>query len=356
MKTHLLLHDHETERPEVQMKHPLLIAALTFVLVVSLTLSGHGADRESQPASPQDEHLKKISKEEARRIVVARVNGVDITMDSVIEMMNRTRPRKERGAITPENIDALKKKAVDRLVFQELAYQEGKTMGLQPGKEKIDLAVTDFITKLGEEEYRKFLEREGLSEEGLRMQIDRSLTIEGVYAREVAEKSTVTEDELRKAYEQQKDRFFKPEKVVVEDVVFFLRTDDPGSEKKAEEILMMIREDKERSPRNLVLDGTFIVRDYEVKKDRDPQIYDAAKKLKEGDLSGVIKTPDSLHIVKLKAYTPETQITFEEAKGYLEEMAGTQAQRKRMDEWKDELMRKAKIEIFDTPSGSIKTN
>jgi parvulin-like peptidyl-prolyl isomerase len=270
--------------------------------------------------------------------------------------MNRMRPRKDQGALAPESIDELKKKAVDRLIFQELAYQEGKALGLQPDKEKIDAAVADLRNKLGEDQYKKFLEMEGLSEEELRTQVDRSLTLEGVYAREVVEKSVVPEDELRKEYEQEKDKFFNPEKVLVDDVVFFLKTDDPDSEKKAEEVLAKIKEDKDQDPWNLVLDGTFIVREYEVKKDRDPELYDEAKKLKKGELSGVIKTPDSFHIMKLKEYTPEKQITFEEAKGYLEERGRKQAQRKRMDEWKAELMAKAKIETFETPSGSIKTN
>ncbi len=113
--------------------------------------------------------------------------------------------------------------------------------------------------------------------------------------------------------------------------------------------------EKDQNPWNLALDGTFIVRDYEINKDREPELYEEAKKIQRGDLSGVIRTPDSFHIIKLKEFSPEKRPTFEEAKGYLEGRLKVKAERKRLEEWKAELEKEATIEIIETPGGSIKT-
>jgi len=342
---------------EDHMKYVLLAAALTLSCYLPVTVQCFGAEQGTHGATQADDHLKEISQEEAKKIIAAMVNGVGITMESLINMMNRMGAGKDPKQMTPESIEALRKKALDTLIFQELAYQRAQALGLSPDQEKINDALEKLKAKFGSEElYEKFLKREGLTEETMKLQIARSLSIESVYAQEVVEKSTVSEDELKKDYERQKKEFITPEKLVIDDVVFFLNTDDPESKKKAEEVLAKINQDKDKNPSNLEPDGTFIVRDYEIKKDSDPKLYEAAKKLHEGELSGVIQTADSFHIIRLKEYKPEKQASFEEARGYLERKLKTKAEQKRLQEWKKELEKGAKIEMLEASGGSIKTD
>jgi hypothetical protein len=116
--------------------------------------------------------------------------------------------------------------------------------------------------------------------------------------------------------------------------------------KKANEVLKRINADKSKDPWSLVLDGTFIVRDVTIQK--DGELYAAAKMLKPTKLSGVIKARDGLHIIKLKTYSPEHQLTFDEVKGSLEGKFKVEAQQKRLEEWERELRKDAKIDIKDT--------
>lgn len=116
-------------------------------------------------------------------------------------------------------------------------------------------------------------------------------------------------------------------------------------QKKAEEVLKEIQDEKDQNAWKLSLDGTFIVRVYDINKDRDKELYAAAKKLKEGQLSGIIKTAKALHIIKIKTYAPERQLTLEEVRGNIENALRVPAQDRRMLEWEQELRQDAKIEI-----------
>jgi parvulin-like peptidyl-prolyl isomerase len=95
-----------------------------------------------------------------------------------------------------------------------------------------------------------------------------------------------------------------------------------------------------------VLGGTFIVRQTRISKERNPEIYKTMAKMKVGDLSGVIKDRDGLHIIKVNKKEAPRQATFEEAKAAIEPKLLVPAQDKRKEEWERELKKNAKIEIM----------
>jgi parvulin-like peptidyl-prolyl isomerase len=183
----------------------------------------------------------------------------------------------------------------------------------------------------------------------LRAEIKRRILLQRIYVREVTEKVSITDDDVRKEYERRKNEYIVPDKVAVIDVVFLMELDSQASRGKANEILAKINADKDRNPMNLVPDGTFIVRSLDLEKEKDPELYDTARKLKEGELSGVIKTADSLHIIQLTRYTPEKQTPYEEVKGPLKDKLRVEAQVKRFQTWEQELKSRAKIELLNVP-------
>jgi hypothetical protein len=100
----------------------------------------------------------KAGLEEADNVVVARVNGVDITVDSLKSMMKHMIGREGQGSPRPEEAEALRKKALDRLIFQELAYQKAKAEGLTADPKDVDSTLAALKTRLGgEEAYKGFL-------------------------------------------------------------------------------------------------------------------------------------------------------------------------------------------------------
>ena len=334
----------------------LLCTAMTLILTkttLAADVQAPATDESQQqhpPASDGAGIKEGPSPHDPKKIIVARVNGVGITLQAVLTMTNRLIANKGEGDGSPESMKEMKKQALNRLILQELALQQAKAEGVTIEEERISHTIAAVKDKLGGEEgYENFLEKEGMTEQDLKMQIVRNLTLEKIYTLKVLDKITISEDEIKETYEKEKARYHTPEKVSILDVVLFLDPDDKDSQAKAEEVLKKIKEDKDQNPHDLVLDGTFVVRDLDVKKDKDRELYEEARKLKVGELSGVIRTSESLDIIKLTHYSPEKQFTLDEARGYIEAQLRVRGQQKRSLQWEAELKKGAAIEILDAP-------
>ncbi len=303
------------------------------------------------PARQQTAEDMKTGKEEAKKVVVAAVNTVLITMDSLVRMMNRMSIT-NHGDLPADYMEEIKKTALDRLIVQELAYQKAKTLGLKVEQKNVDAAIANFKENTGgEKQAAEFLAKEGLTEAEIRAQVERSLTLELIYAREVAAKVTIPQEEMQSEYEKEKALYITPEKIKLTDVIVFAKPGEQEARKKAKELLKKIRADKEGNPWSLTLDGTFLVRNLDLGKgnerEKEKQLYNEAKKMKPGKLSGIIKTDDGLHIIKLLEYSPQRQMTFDEVKGSIDGKLRVRGQQKRLEEWSAELKKDAKIEIKD---------
>jgi hypothetical protein len=346
----------------------ILIALTVAVIMVGPGLTGCSRASEhdtvkSAPAltQPAESHgdakkagdavsAEKAKKEAAaaKKIVVARVNGADISMYELIRAMNIIAPKyiKEGEQPAPEETSKIRKEALDRLIFEELAVQQAIRDGINPRPGAVDDVVKQVRKNLGTEEaYKDYLNKHDLTEETLRRLIERSQRYEMITSNEIYRKVKVEEKTIKDEYEKEKSRYILPENFVVEDVSFLKGQDDEATKKKAEAILTAIKKNN-YDVWKLVLDGTFIVRQTRITKERNPEIYKTMAKMKVGDLSGVIKDRDGLHIIKVNKKEGPRQANFEEAKAAIEPELLVPAQDKRKEEWERELKKNAKIVIM----------
>ncbi|GEM_PF-2513790 len=288
------------------------------------------------------------------RGVVARVNGVDIIQTELkIKMMQMLAVRTQEGnSGESQQAEALRSDALNKLIIQELAYQRAKAEGMTVEKAELDNAIAEIkAAKGGEEQYLAALKSKQLTEDGLRKNLERNLMVKHIFEKEVARRIVISEEEMKKEYDQTKDEFSKPEKVIVDDVILFLALDDSNALKAADDLLKKINADPGKDPWIFASDGTFLVREGELNKNKQKELYEAALKLKQGEVSGVIRTADSFHIIKLKKYEAEVKADFAQIRGFLERRLRARAQQKRMSEWETEMKKDAKIEIIDDGKG-----
>ena len=325
----------------------------------------HAAEAQKRPAAAAIEGQKQAGEEmngdkaggpaKTEEAVVAKVNGVPITRGSLERMVTKFAQEtaaQEKKVLEEIDRGELREKALDRLIFQELVYQRARHEGIKADQKDIDAAMDKMKAQAGgEEAYRKFLEGISKTEDDARAAVERSLTMELIYKREISDKITVSEDDVKREYEREKDKFVIPEVVSVIDVIFFLDAGKAESFKKAEELREKIVGDKDKNPWNLVPDGTFVVRELAIKKATDEELYKEARKLKEGELSGVIKTNDSLHLIQLKKYSPENRLTFEQMKTFVERKLISARKQELIKKWDEELRKGAKIEIMVSEKG-----
>jgi len=164
------------------------------VLLFTLSLLITGCVKKPPVAAPVSPLPPLTATPADKKIVVARVNGTELTRFSLIDMMNRMSAiNQQLSTFEPE--EATQQRALDQLVLQELALQEAARQGLSVPEIVIDQEMNKIITKLGHEEgYRDFLEKQHLDPVEFRALVERGFLTQLIVSREVLAKVSVLEE------------------------------------------------------------------------------------------------------------------------------------------------------------------
>jgi len=180
-----------------------LIGGLAMIAVVGLSCAHGIEEKKDSNATPSPAgHENMVSQyrkgiEESRTIVVAKVNGSDITMYDLINKMNQIAPTQiPRGhQRTPEMDQVVEKEALDILIFRELAVQEAVRQGMKVPPERIDETLNEIRSKMGSEDaFNKALSTSGQTEESFRKVVERDQLFDMIVKQEVFRKATEDPD------------------------------------------------------------------------------------------------------------------------------------------------------------------
>jgi len=359
-----------------RIKYSIFIVFLSaFAMMTAFTaakaISSSPAEAESAEAAKLQDMKKQgdsdfyrdMSKraELARKTVVARVNGAEINMYDLVGMMNRVVQAYYPNVteLTDELTQEVKKRALDRLIFEELAVKEAVRQGINPKAADVQ-EVIDNIKKAYETEegFQKYLQNRGLTEEQLRERIIRSRRLEGITGREVYQKVTVDPEPVEKLYDEYKKagKLRKAEEYIVKEILVMAGEDEEATRATADRLLAMLK-DNNNDFGKLVLDGTFIVRRIKVDPQRYPIIHEKMETMKVGDFSGVVEDGGTFHIFEVLEKEPVRDLTEEEARGFIEDRLMPNFQEKRRQAWIEELKKGADIEILlDDAENKLRTS
>jgi len=279
-------------------------------------------------------------------VVVAKVNSTVFTQKDLEAEVDRLIPQ----ATFHRNVPLEKRKfyydkAIEALVNRELQYQDAVAKGMEIDKEKVNAQMENIRKRFkSPEEYKAALEKEGITEEKVRAQVEKEMLVQNVVAKKVTEASKISEKDLKEYYEKNASKFKQPESVK-------LRLISAKDEKKAQDILARIKAGEDfgdlaykMSEDNYRVKAGDI--GYMHKGRMLPEIEEAAFKLKVGEMSDLIKAENNWFIIKLEDKKPEHQLSFEEVKDKLKkELETTRAQELR-EAWITDLRAKAKIEVL----------
>jgi peptidyl-prolyl cis-trans isomerase C len=175
--------------------------------------------------------------------------------------------------------------------------------------------------------------------------------------REIAEKITVSDDELKSYYDTHTDEFKAPEMIKARHIL--VKVEDTASEdekkkgkEKAEMYLKKIKEGEDFAklasevsddPGSKAKGGDlgFFPKGRMVKP-----FEDAAFSLKPGEVSGLVETQFGFHIIKVEEKKDSTVETFDAVKDRLRQKLLQDRMRKEVTEFIDKAMQDSKAEIF----------
>lgn len=279
-------------------------------------------------------------------VVVAKVNATVLTQKDIEAEVDRLIPKITfHRSVSNEKRKLYYNKALEELINRELRYQDAIADGMQPDKEKVNAQMEKIKTKFkSQDEYKAALEKEGVTEEKLRAQIEKEMLVQTVSAKKVTEAAQISETEMKEYYEKNTSKFKQPESVK-------LRLISTKDEKKAQDILAKIKAgDNFGELAYNMSEDSYRVKSGDIgymhKGRMLPEIEAAALKLKVGEVSDLIKAEDNWFIIKLEDKKPEQQLSFEEIKSKLKKDLETDRAKELKEKWIADLRSKAKIEVL----------
>lgn len=252
--------------------------------------------------------------------VVAKGKGVEIKrsqLDDTVSSIKATYAARGQ-ALPPEHVALLEQQVLERLIQIQLLLAKATDADKAKGKEVCAKRIAEIKTRAGSEEaLNRQLKSVGTSQDELRAKMTEESTAETVLEREL--KPHVTDEDVKKYYDDNPSRFEQPEMVRASHVLISTRDPETGKElsddkkaakrKLAEDVLKRARagEDfaklaKEYSedPGSKDKGGEYIF----PRKKMVPEFETAAFALKPNEVSDIVTTQFGYHIIKLSEKIP----------------------------------------------------
>lgn len=210
-----------------------------------------------------------------------------------------------------------KKNYLDRLVVKKLLLKEAT-------KEKIE-SEKDFQAKL--------------------VDIREQLVIESLLKKKLSVDSKLTDEDLKKYYDTNKDTFKREKEINTRHIL--LKTEEEakqvqGKLVKGEDFAELARQ-YSVDPNAKTTGGDI---GFHPKGTLLPEYEAAAFKLsKVGQMSGIVKTQFGFHIIRLEGTRPPSYVPFEEVKDFIRQKIAQEKQKEILEKYLEDLKKAAKITI-----------
>jgi peptidyl-prolyl cis-trans isomerase C len=242
---------------------------------------------------------------------VAEVNGSVITTADFKKEVETLPPYLRPMTETPEG----KKELLDTMIIREIIMQQAQKDGLDKSQ-----AVTDKLEEL-----------------------KKRVVVEAFLKKKIEDQANISDADLQKFYDQNKDKFNSGDQVRASHILV-------KSENEAQDILGQIKKGanfealaKKNSVDSAGAKGGDL--GWFGKGSMIPEFEKVVFSLKEGELSGVVKTQFGYHIIKLTGKRPAGIRSFAEAKEQIKAKLLPEKQQATFLKLKDELKKGAKYSI-----------
>jgi len=344
---------------------PLLpIWSLAAPCVAAAVLAGQTPVPSHEPASrPRPAQTKPPAP--LKPLPVAFVNGAPLLADRLQAAINEVMPYGvyHVGA-SPERVAEIRKQALDRIIDEELQYQEAKRLGLVAPKAAVDREYARVRRRYKTEaDYMAQLRRSGITQADVRTEAARRALIGLAYDREVAPRCKVGESEARDYYERNESKFLMPEQLHVFTLTVGVEPAAPreqweAARKKAEGLKAQIRSGA---------DFEALAREQSTDPNRDKggdlgyvhrgrlaeEFERALGDARPGALVGPVETIYGFHLLRVADVRPPVQRSFADVRERLEKDLEDRKCQESRGAWLRDLRSRATIVIPDAvPQGS----
>ena len=290
----------------------------------------------------------------------AIVNGVEISGEAVqFELDRLVRFYMSHGMTMDEvkqNLPKLEEKALEQAIGAKLLLDRSQQLDIPVSAADIDAEVAKVVTQVGgEENFRKALEAQGVSEADFRKELEKGAKVNKLVEQACAEVPDPTDDEVAAFFEAHKAEFVTPPQVLCQHILVKSEEGDlPEAKSAAFEKIRAIRE-------RIVKDGADFAE--EAKKNSDcpsgqeggslgwfgrgmmvPEFDKVAFEMKKGEVSDIVTTQFGFHIIYKADEKGGGAQTLVDVHDQVKDLLRHEARGRAMDAFVAELREKAKVE------------
>jgi len=291
--------------------------------------------------------------------VVARVNGVDIIKAELERAKKIILSRNQMGQATMN--DEMSKKveeaALNQIIAKELLYQDGKKLEIKDLDKRVQEKVAENKARFkSPADYEKALKEMDMTEKEVETFTKEDMVIGNLIETKIVATAKVTDDEAKKFYNDNKDKFRREESVRASHILVAAdqkasAEDKKKAKEKAESLLKQLKggadfaelAKKESSCPSSAQGGDL---GFFGKGQMVPEFEKAAFGLKPGEVSDVVETQFGYHIIKVAEKKDAETVPFEEAKERIVQFLTQQKVQKGISDRVEELRKKGKVEIL----------
>jgi len=290
---------------------------------------------------------------------VAVVNGDAITrgdLDRAVDFGKR-QAMQQGKPLSAEQLAALEKDALDKLIGIQLLYQASIKAGNKVDDKQVDEKFAEFRKRFPTEEaFKKAMGEWHVTEADMKAELKKGMVTEAFVVKNFVDKTTVPEDKVKAYYDSNPQFFKQPEKVKASHILIKVKPEASESEKaeamkkieeaqkklkKGDDFAEVAKTSSEGPSASKGGDLGYFGRGQMVKP-----FEDTAFSLEPGKVSDVLRTQFGYHLIKVIDKKPETTIPFEAVKPRIEQYLKQEEVQKEIKKYVDNLRKEAKVEIF----------
>lgn len=281
--------------------------------------------------------------------IVVRVNDRILTTDD-IRQRAAERAAETGIAVPPAAYPELIQEAADELCLLERAAE----LKLEVGNDEVAAAVANLREQnhvADDAAFEKSLRQMGITLDQLKSRVRDTILVNRILSKEVGS-LPVTDEELRKRYEREKDVYRIPERVHLEHLVLPLaadRSDEAARLNQAKRVVAAARAggDFKALVQQEVNAGGASGGDLGVVAITDlrPEVSAAVAALKPGEISEPFESSAGVHVVRLVERIPPTYKPFDEVEKDLRERELAERYRSHLSSVVEELKKRYVVEV-----------
>jgi len=289
--------------------------------------------------------------------IIAKVNDKIITQSELEERVFVKMMSLQKAGIQPiPSKEKIMYDELEQMIDERLLIDSGRKLGLKVDEESVTKAIDEIKRSngLNDGDLEKMLQAESKSVEEYKNKIRDQILISRVVGYEVRKRATVSAEEIEGYYSEHLKDYWVPGKLRLRHILFLI------DETLTEEDVLIKKQKAQLALKKIRSGEDFIAVAKELSEDISastggdlgeiergkmvPEFEKAAFQLKEGEVSGLVKTPYGLHIIRVDKKITGQTLPLDQVRDQIENHFKDQKLKSEYEKYLAELRQKAFIE------------